>query len=71
VKIADVKKLPHGLYKVYWKTGGMSLASVGSTPNGNRWLAPTNWVRLLSDNDNANIVWRGVFRVEHIQIDQK
>lgn len=34
----------HGLFKVYWKSGGYSLASIGSLPSGERWIAPTNWV---------------------------
>lgn len=39
----EVKKLNHGLYKVYWKSGGSSLAAVGSLHDGGRWLAPCNW----------------------------
>ena len=37
----------HGLYRVYWKKkagGGYSLASVGSTEDGTRWFACTNWI---------------------------
>lgn len=40
----QVKDLPHGLYILYWKTGGYSLASVGSDASGRRWFAPTNWI---------------------------
>lgn len=36
--------LPHGVYKIYWKSGGSSLASIGSSRNGDRWIAPCNWV---------------------------
>jgi hypothetical protein len=39
----QVKKLGHGVYRVYWASGGSSLAAVGSGVNGQRWLAPTNW----------------------------
>ena len=31
-----------GLYRIHWKSGGTSLASVGMTYE-ERWLAPTNW----------------------------
>ena len=41
---AKRKDPPPGLYKVYWKTGGMSFASIGMNPDGSRWLAPTNWL---------------------------
>lgn len=33
-----------GLYIVYWKSGGSSLASFGVTREGNLWIAPINWV---------------------------
>lgn len=33
----------HGLFRVYWKSGGTSLAAVGITADGGRWLAPINW----------------------------
>lgn len=39
----DVKNLPHGLYRLHWKSGGYSLASVGSLYDGTRWFAPCNW----------------------------
>lgn len=40
----EFRNLELGLYRVYWKSGGSSLAAVGQTENGERWLAPTNWV---------------------------
>jgi len=40
----QAQKLRHGLYRIWWKSGGNSLASVGSMRNGDRWLAPTNWI---------------------------
>lgn len=40
----EVKKLKLGLYKIYWKNGDTSLAAVGMTESGSKWLAPTNWV---------------------------
>jgi hypothetical protein len=43
VKKADAQLLRHGVYRVFWKSGGSSLASVGSTYDGTRWMAPTNW----------------------------
>lgn len=40
----DRKQLKPGLYRVYWKDGGYSIAAIGVTRNGDLWLAPTNWV---------------------------
>lgn len=39
---ADVQKLPHGLYRLYWHGGRSSLACVGSLSNGDRWFACAN-----------------------------
>lgn len=39
----EAKKLGHGLFRIYWKDGGASLAAVGSLSNGSRWFAATNW----------------------------
>lgn len=35
---------PIGLYRVHWKSGGSSLAAIGQMHDGNRWIAPTNWL---------------------------
>lgn len=39
----EARKLPHGLYRIFWKEGGSSLAAMGSVYNGDRWIAPCNW----------------------------
>ena len=39
----EFNNIPTGLYKIWWKSGGCSLASIGQDSDGNRWLAPTNW----------------------------
>ena len=36
--------LSHGCYRLYWKSGDDSIASVGSRANGDRWFMPTNWI---------------------------
>lgn len=36
-------KMKLGLYKVFWKSGGYSLASIGQDHDGNLWVAPCNW----------------------------
>ena len=40
----EAKKLPDGLYEIYWKRGGMSLAAKGETGDGDVWFAPCNWI---------------------------
>jgi len=40
----QIRKLGHGIYLLKWKSGGDSLASVGSDYTGRRWFAPTNWI---------------------------
>ncbi len=62
---ANAKRLPHGLYRVYWKAGGVSLAAVGSTYSGARWLAPTNWTSPVEPRPPVAVtnLWRTVERV--------
>lgn len=38
-----MKGLKHGIYEIYWNSGGSSLAAVGYDSNGNNWIAPCNW----------------------------
>ena len=40
----EMRNCALGLYRIYWKSGGYSLASVGYTYNGTRWIAPSNWI---------------------------
>lgn len=51
MKLADYKTMRPGLYNIFWKSGGSSLTSIGILPNGNRWIAPINWVRPSEDQD--------------------
>ncbi len=57
-----VLQLGPGIYRVEWKDGSESIASVGIGPDGTRWIAPTNWVAPSSDP----ILWRDVKRVQRI-----
>ena len=41
-----VDKLHPGLYRLFWVTGGSSLAAVGINRQGNAWFAPVNWVTI-------------------------
>jgi hypothetical protein len=59
----DSGKLHHGLYEVFWKSGGMSLAAVGSRCDGSRWLAPTNWIGF----DDPAMAWHMVECVKLIR----
>ena len=62
----DIQKIEHGLYRVYWEGDDhTSVAAVGSTSNGDRWLAPTNWI----SPDCKNSSWRAVKRVEKINVE--
>ena len=39
----DFINVPLGLYKIFWKSGGTSLAAIGNLYDGIRWVAPINW----------------------------
>lgn len=67
----EARKLRHGLYLLAWKSGGHSLAAVGSDEDGNRWFAATNWITVpchdwrpvlearIVASDGDLIGWRG------------
>ena len=66
MKKEDVLKLPPGLYRIHWREsngGGSSLAAVGITRNGNRWLAPINWVK----PSDSLVTWRAVEKAEILE----
>lgn len=68
MKKEKVQKLDHGLYRIFYKKiygGGFSLASVGSTHDGTRWFAPSNWVSTCKDMV-ASTNWKRVKKVELI-----
>ena len=56
----QVRQLPLGLYRVYWLSGGMSVAAVGMDSAGNHWLAPTNWVDPLNQSTSSVDTWARV-----------
>jgi hypothetical protein len=64
---SEFNALHLGLYQVFWKDGGgTSLAAMGQKSNGDRWLAPTNWLAfdLNSSHDGDNrAVWTRIDRV--------
>jgi hypothetical protein len=66
----QIQELPLGLYRVHWTEsagGGTSLAAVGQTDNGDRWLAPVNWVFPTAKQD----VWASIERMEPLNIDDE
>lgn len=65
MKPEDVQKLKLGLYKIYWKSGGHSLASVGQLHDGAKWMAPCNWSSQAKDGV-VTTDWSGVEKVEQI-----
>ena len=64
MKLSEVKKLPLGLYVVHWKSGGTSLAAIGMKRDGDRWLAPVNWVFPTGEQH----IWRTIEKLEHIEV---
>ena len=44
MKLSEFYNLPVGLYRLYWKSGGSSIAAIGMNEKGLRWIACVNWV---------------------------
>lgn len=61
---AEAMRLRIGLYRIFWSTGGTSLAAVGALHDGRRWMAPCNWTS--GALDVATDRWRAVKFVELI-----
>lgn len=49
-----VKGLTHGIYEVYWASGGSSIGSVGYDQQGYNWFAPCNWT------SGSTVEWSGI-----------
>ena len=64
MKEFKVRELVNGVYRIYWKSGGYSVASIGRLSNGDVWLAPSNWVKPSLDIKT----WKSVKKVELIEV---
>ena len=62
----QAKRLPLGLYRLYWKDGSSSLAAVGNLNDGRRWFAPVNWTNSRPDGI-ASADWRTVWEAELLE----
>lgn len=70
----EVSKIPPGLYKIHWTEesgGGVSLASVGLTNHGQRWLSVCSWTCRERSDEVAVVgsygsVWNLVEKAELI-----
>ena len=43
-----------GIYIIYWKNGGTSVAAIGMMKDGSRWISPTNWITTSKDQHVFN-----------------
>jgi hypothetical protein len=59
----ESSKLEAGVYRLWWRDGGFSDASVGVLYSGQRWFAPCNWTG-QSEQFIACTRWSMVRRVE-------
>jgi len=64
MKANQTAKIKPGLYRLYWREGGHSLASIGVDASGKLWVAPVNWLSPIQNPDAK--FWRSVDRVESV-----
>jgi len=64
----SVAALGNGLWRLHWVDGGSSVAAIGRNNEGGTWVAPTNWVSIVTTWDDATNgnVWQAE-RIEHGQ----
>lgn len=63
VKASKYHYMPLGLYRLFWKGGGYSLAAVGALHSGNRWYACVNWTSGATEGI-ASTDWSRVEKAE-------
>ena len=66
MKESDVQRL--GVYRIYWKTGGSSVSSIGQLYDGTLWIAPTNWTSKSVDGIATIPQWDDIEKVKLIEI---
>jgi hypothetical protein len=66
-RIDPTDRVPLGLYRIHWKTGGSSLAAVGMDHSGARWMAPTNWTCAEIKAPAAPLVGHPWAEVEYLE----
>lgn len=69
MKKDESRQLATGVYRVFWKEecgGGMSVSALGMNENGDRWLAPANWLGYDLRNP-GRCLWAAIDRVELIE----
>jgi len=59
----DPKTVTPGIYRIFWHDGSQSVAAVGMTTGGGRWLAPANWVSPTEDEQH----WGLIDRMENLE----
>jgi hypothetical protein len=61
-KSISISKIPLGIYRIKWKSGRSSIAAIGQSESGDRWIAPCNWAEPdLKPN------WTAVVSIELIE----
>ena len=60
---------PTGVYRLFWHSGGCSVAAVGMLDDGSRWYAPANWTSSGADGV-ASADWSPVKSAELIESHQ-
>ena len=53
----------NGWYVLHWKSGGASVATVGTLHDGRRWFAAANWTA-KDASGIASVAWRHVREAE-------
>lgn len=61
----EVDRLDNGVYRLYWRDGRSSLASIGDGVGGYKWFSATDWDK----TGTTDLHWRCVERAETLHTD--
>lgn len=63
--------LHNGVYRLYWKEGGNSVAAVGKDSAGHMWNAPSNWVSCYLNWDWDEVVEAELIQAQNVEFTQE
>jgi hypothetical protein len=69
MKIKEFLETPIGLYRLFWKSGGSSLAAIGMDNKGKRWVACANWTSPATWDGDVIKIAHDISSISLVEVD--